>query len=98
MDATRQPVHRYVVAARGSWDHPQDDPGGRARRGRTLSGRFTRLPAAPPSQVSLARSTLLVMAATLSSSILGFGREVINARFYGTFWEMDAFLAAATIP
>jgi len=46
----------------------------------------------------LARSTLLVIAATLASSILGFGREVINARYYGTFWEMDAFLAAATIP
>jgi putative peptidoglycan lipid II flippase len=38
------------------------------------------------------------MAATLASSILGFGREVINARFYGAAWEMDAFLAAATIP
>jgi len=38
------------------------------------------------------------MAATLGSSMLGFGREVINARLYGTWWQMDAFLAAATIP
>jgi putative peptidoglycan lipid II flippase len=38
------------------------------------------------------------MAATLGSTILGFGREVVNATFYGTQWEMDTFLAAATIP
>ena len=25
-------------------------------------------------------------------------REVVNARYYGTRWEMDTFLAAATIP
>jgi len=38
------------------------------------------------------------MAATLASAILGFAREVVNARFYGTQWQMDTFLAAATIP
>ena len=38
------------------------------------------------------------MAATFASTILGFFREVVNARFYGTQWEMDTFLAAATIP
>ncbi len=38
------------------------------------------------------------MAATLVSSVLGFGREVVNARFFGTQSDMDAFLAAATIP
>jgi len=38
------------------------------------------------------------MGATLASTILGFFREVINARFYGTQWEMDTFLAAATVP
>ncbi len=38
------------------------------------------------------------MSATLVSSLLGFGREVVNARFFGTHVEMDAFLAAATIP
>lgn len=38
------------------------------------------------------------MAATFGSTILGFGREVVNARYYGTRWEMDAFLAASVIP
>jgi putative peptidoglycan lipid II flippase len=32
------------------------------------------------------------------SSIFGFGREIVNARYYGTLDAMDAFLAAATIP
>jgi putative peptidoglycan lipid II flippase len=48
--------------------------------------------------LTIAGSTLFVMAATFGSSLLGFFREVINARFYGTQWEMDTFLAAATIP
>jgi putative peptidoglycan lipid II flippase len=56
------------------------------------------LPATAPSHTALARSTILVMAATLVSSVLGFGREVVNARFFGTQIELDAFLAAATIP
>ena len=60
--------------------------------------RLHALPAIVPTQFSLARSTLLVMVATLASSILGFGREVINARFYGTAWQMDAFLVATIIP
>lgn len=38
------------------------------------------------------------MGATLASTILGFFREVVNARYYGTQWEMDTFLAAATVP
>jgi putative peptidoglycan lipid II flippase len=38
------------------------------------------------------------MAATLGSTMLGFFREVVNARYYGTRWEMDTFLAAAVIP
>lgn len=38
------------------------------------------------------------MAATLLSTVLGFGREVVNARYYGTQWELDAFLAASVIP
>jgi len=49
-------------------------------------------------QGAVARSTLVVMAATLGSAVLGFAREVVNARTYGTRWEMDTFLAAATIP
>jgi putative peptidoglycan lipid II flippase len=38
------------------------------------------------------------MAAALGSALLGFAREVVNARYYGTRWEMDAFLAATVIP
>ena len=38
------------------------------------------------------------MAASLGSTGLGFFREVVNARYYGTQWEMDTFLAAAVIP
>jgi putative peptidoglycan lipid II flippase len=48
--------------------------------------------------MSVALSTLFVMGATFASTILGFLREVVNAKFYGTQWEMDTFLAAATIP
>jgi putative peptidoglycan lipid II flippase len=47
---------------------------------------------------SVALSTLFVMGATLASTVLGFLREVVNAKYYGTQWEMDTFLAAATIP
>lgn len=38
------------------------------------------------------------MSATLLSAILGFVREVVNARYFGASWQMDAFLAAYTIP
>ncbi len=38
------------------------------------------------------------MSATFLSTVLGFMREVVSARYYGTRWEMDTFLAAATIP
>ncbi len=51
-----------------------------------------------PSARTVAASTLVVMAATLASTLLGFLREVVNARYFGTQWEMDTFLAAATIP
>jgi len=56
------------------------------------------LPGIPPSHLSLARSTVLVMAATLASSIFGFAREIVSARYFGTQWQLDSFLAAATIP
>jgi putative peptidoglycan lipid II flippase len=46
----------------------------------------------------IARSTILVMGATLASTILGFVREVVYAKFYGTSWELDAFLAASVVP
>jgi putative peptidoglycan lipid II flippase len=39
-----------------------------------------------------------VGASTLLSTLIGFAREIVNARYYGAQWEMDTFLAAATIP
>jgi putative peptidoglycan lipid II flippase len=41
---------------------------------------------------------MLVMGATFASLILGFVREVVYAKFYGTSWELDAFLAASVVP
>lgn len=55
-------------------------------------------PLKPAPRLTLAASTFFVMAATLGSTVLGFFREVINAKYYGTQWQMDTFLAAATIP
>ena len=63
-----------------------------------MTPRLRVVPSTAPNYVALARSTILVMAATLFSSILGFGREVVNAQYFGTQPAMDAFLAAATIP
>ncbi|HEV7179765.1 MAG TPA: murein biosynthesis integral membrane protein MurJ [Candidatus Baltobacteraceae bacterium] len=53
---------------------------------------------AHPRRFSVAGSTLFIMGATLASTSLGFMREVVSAKYYGTRWEMDTFLAAATIP
>jgi putative peptidoglycan lipid II flippase len=47
---------------------------------------------------SVTSSTVAVMLATLLSMILGFGREVVNARYFGERWELDAFLVAALLP
>jgi putative peptidoglycan lipid II flippase len=52
----------------------------------------------PRHRVSIAGSTFFIMGATFASTLLGFLREVVSARYYGTRWEMDTFLAAATIP
>jgi putative peptidoglycan lipid II flippase len=52
----------------------------------------------PAPSRSFGAATIIVMAATLASTIFGFGREVVNAAYYGTQWEMDTFLAAATVP
>ncbi|HEY1655340.1 MAG TPA: murein biosynthesis integral membrane protein MurJ [Candidatus Tumulicola sp.] len=46
----------------------------------------------------MAGSTLFIMGATFASTMLGFMREVVSAKYYGTRWEMDTFLAAATVP
>lgn len=43
-------------------------------------------------------STVAVMLATLLSMVLGFAREVVNAKYFGERWELDAFLVAAIIP
>ena len=56
-----------------------------------------------PSQVpvrvrDLGMSTAAVMLATFASILFGFGREVVNARYYGERWELDAFLVASIIP
>ncbi len=53
----------------------------------------------PPAPAQrLARSTLLVMGATLASTVLGFAREIVTARFFGASWQLDAFLAALVVP
>lgn len=63
-----------------------------------MKPRLRVIPGTLPVRQSLARSTLVVMAATLGSALLGFGREVVNAHYFGTRWELDTFLATATIP
>lgn len=62
-----------------------------------VSPTFRVIPAAPARR-SVAGSAFLVMAASALSAILGFGREIISAHYYGTHPEMDAFLNASTIP
>jgi len=51
-----------------------------------------------PAHRAVAASTLAVMIATLASMLLGFAREVVNAKYFGESWEYDAFLVAAIIP
>ncbi len=46
----------------------------------------------------LSASTLAVMLATLGSMVLGFAREVVNAKYFGESWQLDTFLIAAIIP
>jgi putative peptidoglycan lipid II flippase len=47
---------------------------------------------------SVTSSTFAVMLATLLSMVLGFAREVVNAKYFGERWELDAFLVAAILP
>lgn len=47
---------------------------------------------------SVTASTFTVMAAMLLSMVLGFAREVVNAKYFGESWELDAFLVAAIAP
>ncbi len=67
-----------------------------AARGLTRSART--IDAGRDARFSLASSTLFVMGATLGAALLGFVREVVNAKYYGTQWQMDTFLAASVIP
>ena len=57
-------------------------------------------PAAQPVALprAVAASTIAVMLATLASMLLGFAREVVNAKYFGEAWEYDAFIVAAIIP
>jgi putative peptidoglycan lipid II flippase len=45
----------------------------------------------------LARSTVLVMGATLASTLLGFCREVVTARYFGASWQLDVYLSASAM-
>jgi putative peptidoglycan lipid II flippase len=51
-----------------------------------------------PTPRRVALSTVVVMAAMLGSTILGFVREVLNARYFGASGAMDAFLVAIVVP
>ena len=51
-----------------------------------------------PARRSVALSTIIVMAASALSALLGFAREIVTAHYFGTRPEMDAFLNASTIP
>jgi len=37
------------------------------------------------------------MSATLASTLLGFSREVVTARFFGASWQFDVFLSASAM-
>ncbi len=97
VDGARQRLHRRLVALVRPGDRRADDPGRHAGSGRALSPACA-VVAERRTPRRLARSTMLVMAATLASTMLGFVREVVYAKFYGTSWELDAFLAAAVVP
>ncbi|MCK5214188.1 MAG: murein biosynthesis integral membrane protein MurJ [Candidatus Omnitrophica bacterium] len=47
---------------------------------------------------SLIRSTSIISLGTLSSRILGFVRDIVLARFFGTGFKADAFFVAFKIP
>jgi putative peptidoglycan lipid II flippase len=47
---------------------------------------------------SIIKSTSIISAGTLSSRVLGFARDIILARFFGTGFQADAFFVALKIP
>ena len=52
----------------------------------------------PTNYVSLARSTVFVMGATIGSSLLGFVLQLVNARYFGVSASLDEYLSASQIP
>lgn len=61
-----------------------------------ISAQLRAVPAA--GMRSLGASTILIMVATFSSTVLGFGREVVNANYFGAEKSMDTYAAASAIP
>ena len=47
---------------------------------------------------SLKKTALIITVITLCSKLLGFGREIVLAYFYGTSYVVDAYLMSITIP
>lgn len=47
---------------------------------------------------SLKKTALIITIITLCSKLLGFGREIVLAYFYGTSYIVDAYLIAGAIP
>lgn len=54
--------------------------------------------AARPGSGNLVRNTLIVAVAFIASRILGFAREILIARQFGTGGEADAYAAAFRLP
>jgi len=52
----------------------------------------------PDSHGALLRSTSIISVGTLASRVLGFVRDVILAKFFGTGFQADAFFVAFKIP
>ncbi len=47
---------------------------------------------------SIKKTAIIITIITLISKILGFGREIVLAYFYGTSYIVDAYIMAITIP
>ena len=101
MELDNRYVDEWTPLARSA-HRREDDPSGFAEGRSALSPRRTcgsfRSDRQRRQRISIAGSTLFIMGATFASTLFGFLREVVSARYYGTRWEMDTFLAAATIP
>ncbi len=56
------------------------------------------LPAAPAAKAGIARSTGVLSLATAASRVLGFIRDLLMARLFGTLVEAEAFVVAFRLP